>query len=527
LGSQNESGASTGSGEALAPERAREAFVTSPPFGGSKRRENVLASFGAEGLLIEGRGQVSCKLPAPSYAGILASPIVERHGTTQLWLPERDWCLSVGLPDKLLPPPGARSDWQPYNGMPHPAAAAPLPEGWRLKGGPGLLPWAGFEHTDGREVAIVIPHFGLGGSDPFGEPPRDGVPLTALLCLEALTAFRRATGFVYRVSPPTMLRIITDRLHRGGGALPLDFPPLPEDFPSELLRYRAVARDIGWSRALLPSEWGGILQAYDVNGMYLGAMSGAIVGYGQPAHRQKPDFAGRDERRAGWWRAIVSLPKDWPSDLPDPRFLRGADDGRPEWYTTVWLAYLAELRCRIDVTEAWLFAEAHRPYDAVYRRLRQARGGLSLAAGRPAPAPLRGETYPTYDGISREGLLLALDLVKATYTAGTGNMSRRQPYSAQAIISRARVNLFRHIVKSEIRPFAIRTDAIYIAGPEPDAAIAAGILPLDPQLGHFKTMPEICGMPVGSWLPVTEGRRPTIREIDGLKKLGRKYHGST
>lgn len=508
-----------------------------------ERRPHRLASIGIDGLLIEQQPDAGMDTGADApasavmrtqnidartqnYAALLAGPI-ERDGVTQLWLPEGVWCDAAGLPAQLTAPEGSKA-WEPHKGMPHPFGAGELPPGWRIKGKPGLIyPWAGFEHEDGRETAIVIPGFGLaGGADEIF--PRE---LTAGVCLEALLAWRRATGFVFRITPATMLKIIFDRLHRTPGSIRLDFPDIPADVPAELLRLRPAMRGIIWSRPLTEEEQAGTLHAYDAVAQYLAAMSAVPIGYGAPSHHKQPIFGGAAEKKPGWWHATVTRGEDgqpfWPSWLPDPRFPRRGSQDAAQWYTTGWLAFLAEIGWNVTIDQAWLFPASHRPFEVVYRLLRRALGALNLAAGRPAAEPLKDDPYPSLDGVSREAAKIALDLVKATYSAGTGNMSKTQPYSAQAIVTRARVNLLRRIWHCGQRPFAIRADALYISAAIADPIIAAGNLPLDSQPGHFKIIPEICGLPAGAWLGATASRGPSARELDKLKEIGRAFHAES
>jgi hypothetical protein len=176
------------------------------------------------------------------------------------------------------------------------------------------------------------------------------------------------------------------------------------------------------------------------------------------------------------------------------------------------LNFAREMGCEIDIAEAWLFTETHRPLEPVYIKIRDARDALL--------------------GSTDEASRIALTVVKQLYTNGIGNLANNshresaemhslyRPDWRHCIRSLARANVLRNIIKAGLSPFGIRTDAIYVISASPDPTVAAGALRLGTALGewkHQKTFPMALLPP--EFFDSKAAANPQ-RYLDAIKKIG-------
>jgi hypothetical protein len=451
------------------------------------------AVLGLEGLHIAGM-MAPCDLdertrPAGAAAGRLLELIVQDR-ITQLWL-HPSWCAAAGLP--------ARLDKPPNEGIEHPFTAGEWNGEWAIAKAGRLTPWLKFYRPGERgTVAISVPH--LDNRVSWDEAP------DARMLLAAILAYREATGgFAYRSGPGATACGMLGKLHRDSNlGLDLSASLAPKDLP-EPARQPGLTPQLAWLRPLTEPERasGQYVHGYDKNGMFLAAASSLACGFGAPAQFSPPlDF---DKARAGYWLARVVFPDGLPCrDLPHPCYV-GPKQKEPassfQWYVTPTLWLAAELGARIEVSEAWLYSETHRPFEPWYRRLRDAR---TLLANRAAAGDIAAG--------------VALGAVKSTYTHGIGwldlgSLRDRaegddfyRPDWRHTVIAKANADLWRNLAKcaaARRSPFAISTDAAYFVSPDPDPIAAAPPeLRMGDGLGRYKV--ALAGLPIEALDPVWE-----------------------
>ena len=395
------------------------------------------------------RGALNCD-PANS-AQVLDRAVLS--GARQLWVGPA-MAARLGWPAAFAVPPARRADKYRF-GLSHAWLGPALAAGWETSTEPsGLAPWLGL--TRGQDwVDLVVP--GWDADNPFAEAAGAGQ------LLRALALYSQALGLRYRRSPGVTGLALMRATHAGPGGVQLppgDPPPpalagLDSDAPAQWLAERAPGR--GW------------LHCWDLNGMYLAACSSAELGFGHPTKA----LAGSFSNRPGYWRAAIRSARPGPRACPLP-FLA---DGRPHWYTTPALIFMAEAGARVKVAEVWSYPESHRWLEPWYARLRDGRAGL-MGSDDPAAG-------------------LALGALKRTYTQALGRLAGRwlpvgdetfRPDWRDTITARARANLHRHLAKAVRPPIALYADAAVWASPHegPQEAAAELGLEVGPQLGKWK-----------------------------------------
>jgi hypothetical protein len=368
------------------------------------------------------------------------------HRLGQLWL--HPSFTAPGLPGEL----GAR---QAREGVESPFAdAGGLPAAWRL-GTPGKVK-AWNRLTDGaREIHMIAS--GVDPGWPFGRAA-SGPAL-----LEAVAAFRHAlNGYRPRLSPAVTFEAMMRSLHKKGTDLSASVGSVTH-WPKPMMAPNIV--DECWLR---PAEAGAWIHAADKSAAYLAAMTSLRVGFGEPVYQSGAPFDGR---RAGHWKARVTMPAGW--DLP-PLGQAGSD-----WYVTQTLILALEVGAKVEIEEAWLFPFDHQPFQPLYKRLRAARESLMAKDGEAAE--------------------LALDGVKRLYQRGIGNLASRakrdkgrpvdllRPDWRHAIQATSQANIIRNLRAAGLRPFGLRTDCIYFVAETPDLAAAAPGLKLGTEPGSWRS----------------------------------------
>ena len=393
--------------------------------------------------------------PEGASIGELAAFAIERR-ITQLWLHPSLTALT-GAPARMTAS-------EARDGVECALAGdGGLPAGWR-SGSPGKLKaWNRITNAS-QEIHLIASAFDL--EWPFGAA-KDAAALLA-----SIASFRGATGgFWPLVAPAVTAEKMLRALHRDG--LDLSASIAPSDFPEPM---RAEVTSQCWLRLLTENERrpGSFVLGLDKSATYLAAMSSAAVGFGEPGYVAAPAF---DARAAGYWRARVVMPASWPKDFPP------IGNPKRDLFVTPTLAFAAQQGASIEIDEAWLFPETHRPFEPVYRRLRDARSKLMAEEGEAAG--------------------LALAAVKSLYTKGVGNLAGRNKRSIEApvdlyrpdwrhfIMATAQANILRNIAKAGLRPFGVRTDAIYLIADSPDPALAAPGLKFGREPGSWRPIGAI------------------------------------
>jgi hypothetical protein len=382
--------------------------------------------------------------------GELAAFAIERR-ITQLWL-HPSLTAAAGAPARMTASEAKDGLECSF------AAVAALPDGWRSGSTGKLKAWNRITDAS-QEIHVIASAFDAGW--PFGAA-KDAAGMLA-----SIASFRGATGgFWPLVHPAVTTEKMLRALHRGG--LDLSASIEPAAFPEPM---RAEVTSQCWLRLPAGDERrpGKFALALDKSATYLAAMSSTAVGFGEPGYVAAPAF---DARRAGYWRARVVMPPSWPKDFAPIGKVKGA------WFVTPTLTFAAQHGARIEVDEAWLFPEAHRPFEPVYKRLRDARSKLMAE--------------------SSEAAGLALDAVKSLYSKEVGNLASRNKRASEApvdlyrpdwrhfIQATAQANILRNVAKAGLRPFGVRTDAIYLIADNPDPALAAPGLKFGREPGSWR-----------------------------------------
>jgi hypothetical protein len=402
--------------------------------------------------------------PEKACHGLLVALAV-REGFTQVWLSE-PYATAAGLPHDL-------NDQAVREGIKHRFASFKgAPSDWKSDRPGCIKPWLNVR-TEENEIAIAIPS--LAPDTAFGDAKY------AETLLRAIGKFRAATKYNFIANPAVVFFNMIRMMHKGPGTLDLTASLAPKDFPAVFKTDGAITRDI-WARPLTEEERScGFVHVFDKNGMYLAAISSLALGFEKPEHVKHPIPFNKD--MVGYFKVRITPPASWSALLPHPCFIRPAD-GTHQWQVAPALNFAHETGCEIDIVEAYLFPKTHRPLEPVYTRLREARAACMEDA----------------DEASR----IALTAIKQIYTHGIGNLANTTHQNSEKMLnlyrpdwrhcirSQARANLLRNIDKAGLRPFGIRTDAIYIISPSPDPMVAAGSLRIGKTLRdwkHVKTFP--------------------------------------
>ncbi|MFD5473386.1 telomere-associated protein Tap [Streptomyces sp. NPDC127105] len=286
-----------------------------------------------------------------------------------------------------------------------------------------------------------------------------------------------------------------------------DNHPLLKDLPRFHVRRPAeklFEEAYDWARPMTDAECTlRHLVGIDVNMAFAAGANGLNVGLGAPTHVKAPVF---DPKLPGSWLVDLShvdlskvkVGKEWVeldgSLLPSPFTPKGERPQGPAWYATPTVAYAVELGYEVRPLEAWVRRENGRYLDGWYNRLRDAY--LATMADLGIDADLSPEDFlAAMDGYkSRDPeLAIVVSAIKHTVKGGLGKLRERprgegwrpgEPWRAlsrptwrpdirAAVISRARINLHRKIVKHASftgqYPIAILTDCVVYAanGPSP------------------------------------------------------------
>jgi hypothetical protein len=393
-----------------------------------------------------------------------------RLGYRQIWVGPA-MLAHLKFPPAFTVPPAGRSQRFRW-GLAHPWLDRAQAYGWTPSTEPpGLSPWLGLARGD-TWVDLVIAPWTASIPNPFRgakSPPQ---------LLAALGLYSKALGLRYRRTPGATGVALMLAVHSGPGATPLPpGQPAPpgileaQDLKSEPERHY-VADELAEARE-------GYLHAFDINGMYLAACSSAELGFGAAVHAKAPVF---DPKRPGYWRALI---KDAGRGAAPRPYLC---DGKPYWYTTPMVELALELGATVKIREAWTYPEHHRWLAPWYEHLRDARTAL-MADRSPEAA-------------------LALGAVKATYAQTLGRLAGRwlqpgdemfRPDWRHTVVSRARANMERHLVKATAAPVALDIDLAVFHSTVSDPAEAGRALGLQvgSQLGKWKWKGSLTALAAG------------------------------
>lgn len=454
----------------------------------SGRTVERLAVLDASGVWTEDAGGIARAslapedLPTPGAcdAGALLA-LAARLDVAQLWI-HPSWARLAGLPLR------ASSREERREGIAHPFISDALAGGWDVQPA-RLASWhVGLRRGVYGRYALVFPH--LDTRAAWSDAP-DGRTL-----LDALTRYRAALdGYAYRRGPGATATGLLKRLHASEHALDLTASMTPGEFPPPA-RKPATVQDMAWIRPLSTSELAlaesgeAYVHGYDKHAMYLGAMSALWLGMGEARHlaassSTASELAGcvasvtTKNKMPGYW--LASIAYDPPDGMPNPFadvLAPGADRpawraDAPRWVTTPTLDLAVSLGARVDVREAWVWSERHRPLETWRNLLKDARETLTRAARGCAD-----ESAPA----------VALAVVKATYTQGIGWLDGSwlrtssepedlyRPDWRHAVMAQARANFYRNglaVYEAHgLAPFAAYTDAWYYVLADADAARA-------------------------------------------------------
>ena len=532
--------ASSSTGEQLAPMPSPMPSPASSPTGGTprqtthkRRAADRLAVLDASGVWVERPHTVGAPtverladvadMPTPGAcnAGELLA-LAARLDVAQLWV-HPSWAQLAGLPMRDVMP-------KRRAGMALPFISDALAGGWDIQPA-GLAPWmVGLRRGVWGRYALVYPEWDY--SAPWRNAP-DGETL-----LRALLRYRSALGgHAYRHTPAVTGVSLLKRLHSGRTALDLSASVTPLDFPPPA-REPGTEWDMSYERPLTPDEARRpYVNACDKNAQYLGAVSSLWVGMGKASHLTGEHDAGElaqfvsnaatKERAPGYWLATIRY--DPPAGMPSPFTPDGipdAPDAAPRWITTPTLELAVKVGARVDVGEAWVWRERHRPLEPFYQVMRDAREALMGEA--------RGET------ITGHASALALAVVKATYRATLGGRfdatwlrtsetpeDLYRPDWRHAVIAQARANFYRAALAvyktSGLAPIRAVTDCWYYPVDAPDA-LAACPAPLkhtDGLAGWKVTL-----TPLADYLAQAGAIGSPRKRSDILAELARKRAGT-
>ncbi|MEU6084668.1 helix-turn-helix domain-containing protein [Streptomyces sp. NPDC047108] len=228
----------------------------------------------------------------------------------------------------------------------------------------------------------------------------------------------------------------------------------------------------------------------DINTAFLAAASRLVVGLSGPEHVRRPVF---DKKIPGSWYVDLSGIELDPR-LPSPFTPSGERPEGPAWYQTQTVAYAVELGHDVAPFEAYLRRETGAYLDPWHDRLRTAyvdtMADLGVTKDLGDHAFLAAMEHHKEDD---PGLVAVLAAIKSTVKGGVGKLRERpqgrhyrdgerwpalerptwRPDIRAAVISRARVNMHRKMVKTAratgLYPFAVLSDCVVYPskGPSP------------------------------------------------------------
>ncbi|WP_344030638.1 hypothetical protein [Pseudonocardia kongjuensis] len=376
--------------------------------------------------------------------------------------------------------------------------------GWGMSESATLSGWNVIYLRDGRRFHLVVPDWQIEPS-PFGE-----LSEPAQVLARRLGAYARTTGVAYRYSAAVT----------GVSLISTTRPELMKAARPELPKVAArptLEGDYIWQRPMQPDEAAmPYVDAWDVNGLFLGAATSLPLGLGAPEEiTEAPRF---DPNVPGYWRINAVNWED--ARLPDPLQVAGRQRGGDYlWVTTPTMKILTELyELEPEISKAYVWphgapkkgdswdGRAVRVLDKWARELKNARNALL------------GETSED------DRALLAA--VKATYRGGIGRLDAatwrgsdyplHRPDWRHHVVAQGRYALTRKVVtaaKSAQRyPLAIATDAVLYASDDPTPTPPAGWVEGD-QLGQVKHVGRLPSAEVAALL--ADGATPKSSTYDG------------
>jgi hypothetical protein len=418
-----------------------------------------------------------------------------RHAYGQLWvLPGLR--AKLGLPEAMPQAIGEGAEPPEHRQVRQMLADA----GWTLSSR-SPQGWMVVYREGGRRLFLVVPEWQLEQS-PFGELTEPAQALAA-----RLARYAEMTGIAYRYSPgvtgTALIATTRPQLRE------TDRPTLPP--PAQLPTREG---DYRWQRPMAPDEramrW---VDAWDVNGLYLGAATSLPLGHGEAEHvTDAPPF---DAKCPGYWRISAF---DWThARLPDPLRVAGRARGEQLWVTTPTMKILTELYgLDVEISEAWIWRPGNcgRVLDKWAAELRDARRALQGRTGADDRA--------------------VLDAVKATYAFGIGRLDKstlrggndvlHRPDWRHHVVAQGRYALTRKILAAaEVGafPLAVAVDAVVYASDTDEPTPPAGWTVGD-QLGQIKHIGRAPADEVEDLLADGEVPAPTLYERDEttVRRLG-------
>ncbi|GAA0452027.1 hypothetical protein GCM10010361_15120 [Streptomyces olivaceiscleroticus] len=212
----------------------------------------------------------------------------------------------------------------------------------------------------------------------------------------------------------------------------------------------------------------------DINTAFLAAAARLPVGLGEPVHVDRPVF---DKKIPGSWLGDLSHIELDPR-LPSPFTPSGRRPEGPAWYATPTVAYAVELGHDVAPIEAYIRTETGPYPDPWHDRLKTAYVGTLAHLG--VTKDLDDEAFLAAMEHHKKvapGLAAVLSAIKSTVKGGIGKLRERpqgrhyrdgerwpalerptwRPDIRAAVISKARVNMHRKMLKTARRPACTRS----------------------------------------------------------------------
>jgi hypothetical protein len=313
----------------------------------------------------------------------------------------------------------------------------------------------------------------------------------SVTCLAAIHYLTRALGIDIHPNPGITgrnLMAITNSTHSRPSWIRTpnyDLGALPTSLGYDMAYQRGI------DPTLLPRYKDFFVHAWDKNSAYLGACSSVYLGSGEPTYI-KFDEDGEegilrrwyDGKRPGYWH-ISYHPVDAASLTINPLY-----EGQ-EWVTTPLLKLLMASSMPLDVTEAYVWTEYHRPLDEFATRLWGARQSLKTDRLK----------YP-----HAQGAALAYHSTKRIATVSVGMLGNAEaaqyapqwfrPDWLRTIVEEAKARIVYKVASVDRAinrlPVAIATDALYYLSPEADPYKAfPGIFDNEDSLGGWKLQASV------------------------------------